>query len=184
MASFEISTHALREEGDQTLQLLSGVPRLISTHALREEGDIHILCYNRYINNFYPRPPRGGRPVVRPPIRRISNFYPRPPRGGRPASPPGSCPWYGHFYPRPPRGGRPSSWNCWKAAKPFLPTPSARRATNIAAIDTDQTVDFYPRPPRGGRQLAACFHALYLRISTHALREEGDMRFLPVVMLS
>ena len=35
----KISTHALREEGDQALALQPEVPRLISTHALREEGD-------------------------------------------------------------------------------------------------------------------------------------------------
>ncbi len=81
-----ISIHALREEGDQAQ---SGRPlehRLISIHALREEGDppasgrwrreqisIHALreegdsigCATfSGRSNFYPRPPRGGRPVI------------------------------------------------------------------------------------------------------------------------
>ena len=34
--------------------------------------------------HFYPRPPRGGRPVYRMQIGGQRYFYPRPPRGGRP----------------------------------------------------------------------------------------------------
>ena len=34
--------------------------------------------------DFYPRPPRGGRPRPQDrPEARSMNFYPRPPRGGR-----------------------------------------------------------------------------------------------------
>ena len=36
---------------------------VISTHALREEGDDLFELYNQLQNNFYPRPPRGGRPA-------------------------------------------------------------------------------------------------------------------------
>ena len=59
--TFEISIHALREEGDR----LRGTDQLrqnISIHALREEGDL--LCFSLLALhvNFYPRPPRGGRP--------------------------------------------------------------------------------------------------------------------------
>ena len=38
LETWTISTHALREEGDQTVSVLF-LHRLISTHALREEGD-------------------------------------------------------------------------------------------------------------------------------------------------
>ena len=62
--------------------LLPSIP--ISIHALREEGD---LCFPASFGNrgdFYPRPPRGGRPTRRPlRIRKRKYFYPRPPRGGR-----------------------------------------------------------------------------------------------------
>ena len=34
----------------------------ISIHALREEGDQAILKKELYLTDFYPRPPRGGRP--------------------------------------------------------------------------------------------------------------------------
>ena len=57
-----ISIHALREEGD-----LGDVRRLhscadISIHALREEGDASAATGEESVEDFYPRPPRGGRP--------------------------------------------------------------------------------------------------------------------------
>ena len=36
----------------------------ISIHALREEGDEAWAEYRMKPNNFYPRPPRGGRPEL------------------------------------------------------------------------------------------------------------------------
>ena len=85
--------------------------------------------------NFYPRPPRGGRlGAFMRFLYSIFNFYPRPPRGGRPSAEhrqfagirisihvprvgddwPSICDFcrYGHFYPRPPRGGRPLTCAC------------------------------------------------------------------------
>ena len=57
-----ISIHALREEGDEgaglTIRALS-----ISIHALREEGDRLPRSWHLAAANFYPRPPRGGRPL-------------------------------------------------------------------------------------------------------------------------
>ena len=125
-----------------------------------------------------------------------SNFYPRPPRGGRPV-------WYFpstflcNFYPRPPRGGRPYCRDCqrnhtWR----FLSTPSARRATSrpsvhavVVAISIHALREegdgfssmylsiasyFYPRPPRGGRREDVRVSRQRRSISIHALREEGD----------
>ena len=124
-----ISIHALREEGDIG-QRQGQTPEAISIHALREEGDspafngsndhirflstpsarratIVILRMVWHRHDFYPRPPRGGRPGGCCCINDAAPyFYPRPPRGGRPGggSPcTGSC---SNFYPRPPRGGR------------------------------------------------------------------------------
>ena len=60
---FVISIHALREEGDryaiEDILLLV----FISIHALREEGDHMDIYYFNVPCNFYPRPPRGGRPL-------------------------------------------------------------------------------------------------------------------------
>ena len=79
-----ISTHALREEGDPS-QFLPGMGFVISTHALREEGDGMRCGRISGTSNFYPRPPRGGRPKQSSKTCAILYFYPRPPRGGRPA---------------------------------------------------------------------------------------------------
>ena len=56
----------------------------------------------------------------------------------------------------------------------FLSTPSARRATG--AIHGGETFqwNFYPRPPRGGRRNAVNSVINFFKISIHALREEGD----------
>ena len=56
-----ISIHALREEGDERKFTLSFSSE-ISIHALREEGDCRRRACMLCTGNFYPRPPRGGRP--------------------------------------------------------------------------------------------------------------------------
>ncbi len=102
------------------------------------------------------------------------DFYPRPPRGGRRIRVRCQRPDEKHFYPRPPRGGRRTPNVIRVIRSPFLPTPSARRATPSAQIYDDEIAisthalreegdpadryrtrgdgDFYPRPPRGGRR--------------------------------
>ena len=124
----------------------------ISTHALREEGDRSRTLPPWRLLYFYPRPPRGGRPLSRPRSRTPTStflptpsarratytlrdmgydpydFYPRPPRGGRRQRATRS-PSPRYFYPRPPRGGRQTDAVGTAFDKLFLPTPSARRAT-------------------------------------------------------
>ena len=100
----------------------------ISIHALREEGDRVRFLRSSQRHNFYPRPPRGGRPVRFLLLHVQQDFYPRPPRGGRRdagRSDPvrqeisihalreegdqvcyAGRPEQHNFYPRPPRGGR------------------------------------------------------------------------------
>ena len=57
-----ISIHAPREGGD--LELVDTIvdKLIISIHAPREGGDIKIIAKVEGIQNFNPRPPRGGRP--------------------------------------------------------------------------------------------------------------------------
>ena len=83
----DISIHALREEGDlreipaddlfkaflstpsarraTRSKRLDETEMSISIHALREEGDFRGSTLGIPAQNFYPRPPRGGRPSVR-----------------------------------------------------------------------------------------------------------------------
>ena len=57
-----ISIHALREEGDYLFSKSPKYSSIISIHALREEGDGKRAGQSSSLKNFYPRPPRGGRP--------------------------------------------------------------------------------------------------------------------------
>ena len=110
-------------------------------------------------DDFYPRPPRGGRRgmadteihwaifLSTPSARRatwsfrflcrfFAHFYPRPPRGGRPSAQEDKKTWSAYFYPRPPRGGRPRFTRQEEPRDRFLSTPSARRATTAKKRET------------------------------------------------
>ena len=106
----------------------------------------------RRSEDFYPRPPRGGRlnaPQVQVVIKVISIHALRE-EGDRCSRGCASARCY--FYPRPPRGGRlNSALPMWMPSK-FLSTPSARRATKFRHEFKPLLLHFYPRPPRGGRQ--------------------------------
>ena len=102
-----ISIHALREEGDAHAAVrIDRLLRFLSTPSARR-ATYEALSYFSMSFNFYPRPPRGGRPkdfVNNGGCLNISihalreegdhvgiacrlipcHFYPRPPRGGRP----------------------------------------------------------------------------------------------------
>ena len=57
---FTISIHALRVEGDLCEECHNKM-HPISIHALRVEGDVLVMGLFRTHENFYPRPPGGGR---------------------------------------------------------------------------------------------------------------------------
>ena len=127
------------------------------------------------------------------------NFYPRPPRGGRPHTHAARL-RRPYFYPRPPRGGRPEKPSCRHRMDKFLSTSSARRTTLAGLFKARQGfhisihvlreeddlgrtgrnvrrgIYFYPRPPRGGRR--GDIHLLYLLIvflSTSSARRTTGM---------
>ena len=189
-----ISIHALREEGDATGDYLT-LKAEISIHALREEGDTSSLWRARPTANFYPRPPRGGRPIEGDKTYENVKFLSTPSA----------------------RRATPLCAGC-KTTEKFLSTPSARRATaghrggrrrvgisihalreegdHPAPAQNTGRCNFYPRPPRGGRPSCASTKYWPLQflstpsarratapvilffvvfwISIHALREEGD----------
>ena len=126
----------------------------ISIHALREEGDTKKQACLRTKRNFYPRPPRGGRPpaaiATEAWVRFLSTPSARRATSWRLSTAHSSA----YFYPRPPRGGRrrPRTRTSWRSSY------------------------FYPRPPRGGRHVDKFIASFGTVISIHALREEGDSK--------
>ena len=163
---FEISIHALREEGDA-----AGPGHLLphgDFYPRPPRGGRHLgIIEVGFQRNFYPRPPRGGRHVASaveyvydiflstPSARRAtlrsmairsrkSYFYPRPPRGGRPVGYGGES-LVADFYPRPPRGGRLIGIVPVPLVLLFLSTPSARRAT-ASRFDTGHPRKFLSTP--------------------------------------
>ena len=126
--------------------------QMISIHALREEGDLSPATGLKRVDNFYPRPPRGGRRSMAsrsfgstlflstPSARRATAEQLRQPMGGMISI---------HAL----REEGDASTSNWMAARSlFLSTPSARRATSPT--------------------LKTLYHQ---DISIHALREEGDV---------
>ena len=171
-----ISIHALREEGDVscTQGAVSGFGFLstpsarratkgqnksfksgnISIHALREEGDLPVSrCTSFTTFDFYPRPPRGGRPAHEQPVQRAVRFLSTP--SARRAT--GTMknlhvPIQISIHALREEGDR--IWSrLAESRKRFLSTPSARRATPAVPATRSASSYFYPRPPRGGRPL-------------------------------
>ncbi len=188
--------------GRRDVLLRAAAHSSISIHALREEGDAGsscgASCRSRFLSTPSARRATGlpGRSAGRP-----DNFYPRPPRGGRHqrSGEPGCggrisihalreegdgkamCfkQIVSYFYPRPPRGGRHGVYLQNPSNAPvFLSTPSARRATRALPLSGDAVPVFLSTP--SARRATRAVQALRAehRISIHALREEGDpLRF-------
>ena len=192
-----ISIHALREEGDlHCWDNVQAANEFLSTPSARR-ATLSFPTRPRFLSNFYPRPPRGGR--LTPPADRDEGWkFLSTPSARRATMRAGESPKsWGYFYPRPPRGGRPF-WNCL-SQKPLSISIHALREEGDGA--QRQKADgcnrhFYPRPPRGGRLVRSGVAMILLtflstpsarratsprrweagprQISIHALREEGD----------
>ena len=147
---------------------------MISIHALREESDAALLLLTTVAHYFNPRPPRGERHSLSM-LFLISSKFQSTPSARRATVP---CHVVvlipTNFNPRPPRGERPDARRHPAVRKEFQSTPSARRATsdlysNIHALcisihalreESDRvrlshrhrSLYFNPRPPRGERQ--------------------------------
>ena len=73
-----ISIHALREEGDANGNTIyDGVEVFLSTPSARR-ATACVADYRRTAKNFYPRPPRGGRPGLKVPTSYIYKFLSTP----------------------------------------------------------------------------------------------------------
>ena len=154
VGAIAISIHALREEGDMQAYDMD-MFKAISIHALREEGDHGRAGHGDVPQDFYPRPPRGGRPCdgQHGAGRRAISIHALREEGDSSLS--RCCTAFRNFYPRPPRGGRLVVAPFSIVFCVFLSTPSARRATPTRPRRRRKSMYFYPRPPRGGR-LTSC----------------------------
>ena len=146
----------------------------ISIHALREEGDPSSGIPLGVQRNFYPRPPRGGRPstdeTTTEPVVFLSTPSARRATGaGCSPDPAGSISIHalreeGDHLPAGPQKPTTISIHALReegdlvpsyivaTANAFLSTPSARRATQWLWCSSWCSGHFYPRPPRGGRR--------------------------------
>ena len=70
-----------------------------------------------------------------------------------------------------------------QCAEKFLPTPSARRAPRFAIRGVDK-LQFLPTPSARRATPCTLYSCRVHRISTHALREEGDSPFCATLSLS
>ena len=183
--------------GRQVCRAEAPAGQIISIHALREEGDTS-AAENLAVAGVFLSTPSARRAtrVRNQPHRRKDNFYPRPPRGGRHCR---DCQrnhtWRFLSTPSARRATaalrllhprRPISIHALREegdylldllsrmTNEFLSTPSARRATLTEASGSSRPRNFYPRPPRGGRPGRVRAFQQHPRISIHALREEGD----------
>ena len=125
-------------------------------------------------SNFYPRPPRGGRPQLSGvPLRTLEiSIHALREEGDETFELANDK--LANFYPRPPRGGRLFERHHRVFAEKFLSTPSARRATCECIVDIDSTTEFLSTP--SARRATPRLHEPRRMgcISIHALREEGD----------
>ena len=148
----------------------------ISIHALREEGD-YILCTFTIIHDyFYPRPPRGGRQLFGSIVNHFWQFLSTPSARRATAAMGKACAEVSisiHALREEGDRGHPDASG---ADREFLSTPSARRATRGHPHAQGADSNFYPRPPRGGRRAAPARRPHTPPISIHALREEGDSK--------
>ena len=171
-----ISTHALREEGDafKRLAAIADFIFLPTPSARRATG--HLLPGNCLIL-FLPTP-SARRATSKHSIggqhHEISTHALR--EEGDLICPPFPCSVQPHFYPRPPRGGRLTRNGPTFLLFRFLPTPSARRATvQVEQAVDDIEISTHALREEGDLSLVSS-HGSASHISTHALREEGDSR--------
>ena len=128
-------------------------PTIISIHALREEGDLRPFPSACTGHDFYPRPPRGGRPCG-------SGHLPR---------------YHGISIHALREEGDLLPQKQLPALAGFLSTPSARRATREERLRANLSQISIHALREEGDEVCGADRRI-CEISIHALREEGDAR--------
>ena len=149
-----LSTPSARRATCNTVRLLRML--FISIHALREEGDRCARLALWMADNFYPRPPRGGRHTASAMSQQRRRFLSTP-------------------------SARRATVLLQRARTETPISIHALREEGdaVGARCPAALQHFYPRPPRGGRRCSCDKRASVHHISIHALREEGDRRTAP-----
>ena len=125
--------------------------KTISIHALREEGDRNHHAPEAAKGDFYPRPPRGGRP--------LSAFLPST----------------AFRFLSTPSARRATGFERTVDLVLAISIHALREeGDHRGHRKYPRQYHFYPRPPRGGRLRKAQKDLGLPYISIHALREEGD----------
>ena len=171
----DISTHALREEGDARCGGRRPAGRTISTHALREEGDGSTFSGLLTTQQFLPTPSarRATRRVNV--LRRVDHISTHALREEGDCPDAGSWNYPADFYPRPPRGGRPS-YSLGLTCRITISTHALREEGDGKAlhqVDADLLISTHALREEGDLVVVVDEVGLF-GISTHALREEGD----------
>ena len=193
-----ISIHALREEGDHGFFVKYVKPYVFLSTPSARRATRRFYDHRIGDENFYPRPPRGGRRGWMN-FQRIQITFLSTPSARRATVCTKPCSaWVGISIHALREEGDLCGQKVEQAAERFLSTPSARRATPDRRTCASVPDHFYPRPPRGGRRRCCCpdFYwcsiflstpsarratgyvlqrVIFTGISIHALREEGDI---------
>ena len=151
-----------------------GKSKFLSTPSARR-ATVQDFITARRSEDFYPRPPRGGRlhtghhagcaiDISIHALREEGDF--------KQNKMPGAL---SNFYPRPPRGGRQNHLILSDIPTKFLSTPSARRATH-SLLRFGAAKVFLSTPSARRATAGRRFTFQHQHISIHALREEGDSR--------
>ena len=173
-AKIGISIHALREEGDRHYPQLPPYHPQISIHALREEGD-SFFCYSYDCVCQFLSTPSARRATA--PIRQsaslATNFYPRPPRGGRPTAM--SAQTDTILFLSTPSARRATRLQRRDAAGRRISIHALREEGDGGERRTGNRgrISIHALREEGDRDHLMRFH-LVSEISIHALREEGD----------
>ena len=116
-------------------------------------------------------------------VRTLDDFYPRPPRGGRHCEP--TTATAEPLFLSTPSARRATAVYFAVALVNYISIHALREEGDVTQVTKEpQKTYFYPRPPRGGRHSKLPTLSTEWMISIHALREEGDAVYFAVALVN